>query len=264
MAVTSSLTTYLRRGWFRVSDDRLLFVFPLLASLLYVDRLRRVLVGADVASIKFGFPTGLGTLDAFVNVPVPEGLTVSPLFFLTPVALAADAALTAAYLGRLRGTMHGREVDPVAAAAERFLPLLGIVVFNFAVVFSLVLVGVVASGLVLLAIPFLLLLAYLFYAAPYLVVVEDRGAVSALGRSAELARQGGEYLSFAVQYMLFTAAVSFPLSFVVYNTGILGLVVGVLVTMPLAVAVNAATMLFVEDLVGAGGDSRTRSEWVEF
>ncbi|WP_435319808.1 hypothetical protein [Haloarchaeobius sp. TZWSO28] len=264
MAVTSSLTTYLRRGWFRASDDRLLFAFPLLASLLYVDRLRRILVGADVASIKFGFPTGLGTLDAFVNVPVPAGVTVSPLFVLAPVALAADAALTAGYLARLRATMHSREVDPVEAARDWFVPMFGLVVLDFAIVLLLVLGGVAGSGLLILAIPFLLVLAYLFYAAPYLVVVEDRGAVDALRRSYGLARQGGEYLSFAFQYLLFTAAVSFPLSVVVYNTGIVGLVVGLLATTPLAVAADAATMLFVEDLVGAGGDARTQSDWVEF
>ncbi|WP_267641180.1 hypothetical protein [Haloarchaeobius amylolyticus] len=259
------LTTYFRRSWPHVSGDRLLYAFPLLASLLYVDRLRRLLTTNDVLSLRFGLPTGLGSISAFVNVPVTEGITVSPLFFLTPVALAADAALTAAYLGRMRGQLHGREVDPVAAAREHLVPMLGVVVFTYVTGVGLLVAGLALGGLGLLAVPLVLLFGYLFYAAPYLVVVEGRGAIAALGRSYDLGTDGGEYLSFAVQYLLFTAAVSFPLSLVVYNIGIVGVALGILLTAPLAVAANAATMLFVEELVGAeGGDRESPSaHWLD-
>ncbi|WP_435359843.1 hypothetical protein [Haloarchaeobius sp. DFWS5] len=244
-----SLLSYVESGWSRVSQDPLLFVFPVLATLVYPDRLGRLLSTDQVVSVQFAFPVGLGQLTTFVNAPIPPGFTISPLFFLMPLTLAVDAVLTAAFLGRLDAALQDRPRDDSAAVSRWFVPMLGLAAFDFAVLFAGVIFGVLGPLTLLLVIPAVLVVGYLFFAAPYLVVLQDRGAVDALRASKDLALERGAYRSFAVQYFVAVAVVSLPLSMFVYGAGIFGVLFGMLVTAPLAVALSAATMQFVRNLV---------------
>jgi hypothetical protein len=93
-----------------------------------------------------------------------------------------------------------------------------------------------------------LVLAYYLYATPYLFVAEERGLTDALGRSYELSQETSDYTRFAVRYLLFVAAASLVGTLFV-NLKLVGVLLGAVLAAPLGLALNAATMAFVTDLV---------------
>jgi len=114
-----------------------------------------------------------------------------------------------------------------------------------------------ASALVALplALVFLLALfafAYLFYAAPYLVVVEGIDLPTALRRPYGYATSGGEYASFSVQYLVAVTVVP-VVATPPFTTSGAGAALGTVVLAPVALLFDTVTMLFVRDLSGATG-----------
>jgi hypothetical protein len=243
-----SLPEYLQGAWARVRSDALLLALPVVGTVLQFENALRVLRAGPGGGVTFTFPTGFATLWSFVNVPLSDGLVVRPVAFV--VGLVVHAALTAVYVPRvLERVRPGRGEARVGAALSRyFAPVFGIALALAA--FGLVLVGAgLALGpLVLLALPLVLAIGYALYAAPFLVVVEDRGAVDAISRSVELATDGGAYASYGGQYLLLVALVSLPASSVV-RLGLPAIALAAVLTAPLAAALTAATAAFVVDLV---------------
>jgi len=99
------------------------------------------------------------------------------------------------------------------------------------------------AGLVF-ALPLFLLLSYLVWGAPYLVVLRDSDAVTALVESARVAAAGGDYLLFTVGYALAVAVGSVVVSPLVSTAGVVGVLAGsALVAYPAVVGAAAATIV---------------------
>lgn len=235
---------------------------PLVATVLDVARLHTLLDNTDrVFSVTFGVPRPVSTLWSFVNAQ-PEGVSVGA-FGLDSVAPfvgsllvygVVSGALAAGYLGSIDDALDGC-YDFFAAVRRYAVPLVGFSLLEAGVGIALVAAGLVAIPLLVVVGVALLVLAYLFFTAPYLVVVEDRSLVPALGRAFDLATGTSRVPAFFLGYVVVSAVCSVPISWVAFNTPPLGVALAVLVSAPLALLLNVATLLFVRDLVGAGQPS---------
>jgi hypothetical protein len=99
-----------------------------------------------------------------------------------------------------------------------------------------------------LAFPVFLLLAYLFYATPYLVVLRGTGLLEAARASYELATDGGACRSYFLGFGPFVLLVSPIASAIVVNVPGPGLLFGLVAGAVLGLAGNVATVRFVADI----------------
>ncbi|WP_435179038.1 hypothetical protein [Halorussus sp. AFM4] len=250
-----SFGTRLQVAWERATDNLPLALVPLLSSLLAPDDVRRVLAAEDLNfGIAFRFPAALPDLWSFVSLPSqPAGVHVSPTLWLLPVAVLVRAGLVAGLLGSAWEAVETGRYDFAANARQHFVPVLVFVALVRVVGVGAVALAATAPLLVLLAVPLFLLLSYLFYATPYLLVVAEDSVGEALARSYDWAVGGGPYLSYAGGYLLAVVAVSVFVSAFVVNLGVVGVAVGAAVTAPVALALTFATTEFVADLAGERG-----------
>lgn len=254
-----------------------LAVVPLVATLLDVGRLRRLLapptpaptnddsIGVVVSepdrvfSVTFGVPRPVSTLWSFVNAQ-SNGLSAGPAGFDSVVVFAVaflvsavvSGLLAAGYLGSIDAALDGR-FDFLAAVRSYARPLVGFTLLEAAVGLLLVGVGIVALPLVVVVAVGLFVLAYLFFATPYLIVVADIGLAPALGKSFELATTEGRVLGFFVGYVVVSAVLSVPISALAFAAEPVGLALAILVSAPVALLLNVATLLFVRDVVDEPG-----------
>jgi hypothetical protein len=258
-----------------------LVVVPLVATLLEVGRLRALLRTADPApapangdttrvvisepdrlfSVTFGVPRPVSTLWSFVNAQ-PEGVSTGAVGFDSVavfvvallVASVVSGLLAAGYLGSIDAALDGR-FDFLAAVRSYGRPLVGFSLLEAGVSLLLVAVGLVALPLVVVVGTALFVLAYLFFTTPYLVVVDDLGLAPALRRAFELATSEGRVLGFFVGYVVVSALLSVPISALAFAAPPVGVALAVLVSAPVALLLNVATLLFVRDLVRAQSSS---------
>lgn len=260
-----------------------LTLVPLVATLLDVGRLRSLLQPPQPApsnsdsmqitvtetdrlfSVTFGVPRPVSTLWSFVNAQpngVSTGLTGfdSVGVFLVALLLSAviSGVLAAGYLGSMNAALDGR-IDFLAAVRRYARPLVGFSLLEAGVGILLVAAGLVALPLIVVVAVALLVLAYLFFATPYLVVLEDAGLAPALRHSFELATNDGRVLGFFVGYVLVSAVLSVPISALAFAAEPLGLALAIVVSSPVALLLNVATLLFVRDIVGLGRSSTAQS-----
>lgn len=244
-------------GWGRALDDLPLAAVPLVAGLLDVDNVRRVLAFRDGVhfGVAFRFPSALPDLWSFVSVPnLGSGFHVSPALYLLPVLIPIQAALVAGLLGSVREILLTGGYDFSRNVRRYFAPVLVFVALVRLVglaAFSVAAVVPVAPLLLLVLFPAFVVLSYLFYATPYLLVVADASVGEALSRSYAWAMAGGPYFSYGAGYLLFGAAVSVVATAVVVNLGALGVLVGVFATAPVALALTFATTEFVAERADA-------------
>jgi hypothetical protein len=239
-------------GWDRALDNLPLAAVPLVSSLLALDDVRTVLGfrGDGHLGLTFRFPTALPDLWTFVSVPNDgPGFHVSPSLFLLPVLIVVQSVLVAGLLGSVHEVRQTDEYDFASNVEEYFVPVLvyhalvGVVSFG---AFGVVVTGIPALGF-LLVVAFLVL-SYLFYATPYLLVVADASVGEALGRSYEWGLAGGPYFAYGAAYLLFVVAVSVLGTAVVVNLGALGILLGGVLSAPVALALTFATTGFVAEL----------------
>ncbi|WP_255149535.1 hypothetical protein [Halorarius halobius] len=239
---------------------------PLVVSLLDVARLRSLLSNTDrMFSVTFGFPRAVSSLWSFVNaqpsgVGGPATLADVPVFAVSLVVSAVVGGLLAAgYLGSIDAAVDG-EYDFVNAVRAYGRPLVGFSLLE--AVAGVIGVGaalLAGMGAVVAAVLVLVVLAYLFYTAPYLVVVDDQRLVPALRRAASLATNDARVVGFFLAYLVVSAVVSVPVSSVAFAAPPVGVAVAVLVTAPLSLLLNVATLLFVRDLTAGGQSSDSPS-----
>jgi hypothetical protein len=225
---------------------------------------------------RLGLPASVVTLWQFVSVPqsglnVDPGLPLSalPLVVVTaPTVLAVKAFLAAGYFGSVAERLTTGQYRFVHHATRCFLPFLvltalpvvvfvlpalwlgelGAVTGEPATLFPFLVVGLVV----------IVVVAYLFYATPYLLVLRGSGLTDAARGSYGLALDGGPYLAYSAGVALFVLAVSPVASAVVASVPVFGLPLGLAVGSVLGLAVNVATMRFFADL---DPDSPTVGEW---
>lgn len=248
-------------GWDRALEHPPLWSVPAVTALLATDKIGRILAfeGGHVG-VRLALPVDVVDLWAFVSVPadgaslwlsMPTGSPVA--LVAVPVAVVVRAALGAGYFGSIREAAETGEYDFVANARRHFAPFL---LYAFLPVLALLPLVVVVEGrgtqavlpFVVLLLPLVLVLSYLFYATPYLVVLRETDLVTAARASYGFAVDGGPYARYAAGFAGFVLAASLVLTAVVVNLGAVGIVLGIGLGAPLGLACNAATMRFVADI----------------
>jgi hypothetical protein len=225
---------------------------PLVVTLFDVGRLRTLLRNTDRAfSVTFGVPRPVSSLFSFVNAQ-PNGVSGFGSVAVFAVALVGSAVvsglLAAGYLGSIDAALDGR-IDFLGAVRSYGRPLVGFSLLEAAVTLTFVGMGIVAPPLLVVFAVGFLVLAYLFFATPYLVVVAELTLASALRRSVELATGDGRVLGFFLGYVLVSAILSVPISMLAFSSGLVGVAAAVVASTPAALLLNVATLLFVRDLV---------------
>lgn len=252
-----SFTRRLAAAWTVATGPALpLALVPLVSSLLQFEKFQRVLGfhGGHVG-VNFRFPAAVADLWTLVSLPNQGGgVHVTGPLLLLPVLVVVQAALAAGYLGSIRSMLAGDRYAFADCVGRYFLPFLGYSALTFGL--GLVSVGFAAAGgrgaaalVLVVGLPAHLLLAYLFYATPYLVVVRDSGLLDALAESYRLALAGGPYAAFAGGYLVATAGISLVATAVVVNLGPVGLLLGLVGGPLVGLTLTVATMQFVLDLV---------------
>ncbi len=237
-----------------------LVVVPFALAAVSVEKFRRVAAStADLRfGISFGFPTTVSTSWDLLSLPsagpglnLPtENIETTVLVMLVVTVLSA--LLGAGYLGSIRRELAGVDRAFLEDARTYFGPFLGFELINLVLVLAAVAAALVALPLALVFVLTLFAFAYLFYATPYLVVVEGVDLPAALRYSYDYAASGGEYASFFVQYLVAVALVS-VVATPLFATSVPGAALGTVVLAPVALLFDTATMLFVRDLTGATG-----------
>ncbi|WP_435065100.1 hypothetical protein [Halobaculum sp. EA56] len=261
-----SFLTRLSDGWDRAMRAPLLALVPIAFAVMNTEKIRRVATfdGAHVG-MTFGYPMPVVTTWQFVSVPntgvnAYTGVPIEALPFAlltVPLVVLAQTLLTAGYFGSLRDVLTGSSPTFWRHCRAYFLPFLLLTVAPLLVLLpiGLGMVGSVAAGsgagaaaLFLVLVPVYLLLGYLFWATPYLVVLRDSGLLEAARASYDLAMDVGPYARYTGGYVLFVAGLSVVATALVVNVPIVGLVAGILGGGLLGVTVNVATMRFVAEI----------------
>jgi hypothetical protein len=253
-----SLPALLSRASEHLGSLRPLAVVPFALAVVPVEKFRRIAEsGADLRfGISFGFPTPVATAWDFLSLPsAAPGLnlptaSLGTTTLLVFVVAVLSALLGAGYLGSIRRELAGLDRAFGVDARRYFGPFLGFELINLALVLASVAAALAALPLALVFVLALFVFAYLFYATPYLVVVQGVDLPTALRRSYGYAVSGGEYASFFLQYLVAAAIVS-VVATPLFTTSIPGAALGTLVLAPVALLFDTATMLFVRDLTDA-------------
>lgn len=260
-------TTRLVDGWQRALDTLPLALVPLVLALTDVNKLRAVLAFDGVhVGFRLGLPVSVVTLWQFVSVPqsgvnVDAGVPLDalPLAIVTvPVFLVGQAGLSAGYFGSIAARLRTGEYRFVENATAYFVPFLVLTVLPVLLLlpFVLGLFGLGVAGgnptsllpFLVLAVPVFVVVTYLFYATPYLVVLRETGVLAAARGSYALAVSGGAYLSYAAGVALCVLLLSPIATFVVVSAPMVGLLLGLVAGSVFGLAVNIATMRFVADV----------------
>lgn len=243
-------------------DSLPLAVVPALATFLSFSDVTRALASRG-SGVTFSFPTGLPTLWTYVSLPSgvaggsdiggPLSLVVFVPAFL--LGLLVTSALEAGFLAAIYGRIDGVRLS-FAVGVRRFT-------------FRLVGVNLIRAAVVLAAIPFLivlplalavvLVLSYLLYGLPFLVVVSDTDVRTAIESSVEHAKRGGDYASFGVAHLLVGALASTGLTSIARNIGLPGILLGTAIVAVPALFVATYGLLVFRDLGGQSGVQADRT-----
>ncbi|WP_136361929.1 hypothetical protein [Halobellus limi] len=275
-----SFLTRLSAGMSRASEHLVLVLVPILFALLDTNKITAITTfdGGHIG-FKLGFPLSVITVWQFVSVPnsgvsVNTGLPIEllPFVFLTvPLLVIAQATIQAGYFGSLSNALDGNPYAFLQNSRTYFLPFLVLTTIPFLVLLPLAvgvfgvesLTGSLSGAALLVLLPgmvIFLIVAYLFYGTPYLIVIRDRGLVDAARASYALAIEGGPYLTYAIGFSLFVFAVSPVATGIVVNVPVLGLLVGILAGGFIGLGLNFATMQFFADLDSASTADRPDQE----
>jgi len=234
-----------------------LAVVPFVASLLSLSKVQQAL-SAGGGGVTFPFPSGLPTLWTYVSLPgvagTGTGTAASPTALLTVVplllvGLLVTSALEAGFLGALDGRI-GHSGRGFTGSVEQFtLRMVGVNLVRTAVVL-VALPFVVVPPLLVLALVAVVVLSYLTYGLPFVVVTQETGVVTALGRTVDYATDGGSYARFGFGHLVAGAVASLVLSVLARNAGVLGILVGAAIVAVPAVFVASYGLFVFRDLGG--------------
>lgn len=262
--VTVSFSTLVSEAFERCENNLELAAIPFVSALLQVHEIRAVLVDpADFRlGISFAVPMPIVDVWAFtsgggsgVSVTTPE----PPFLFVFPVVVLVEAALMAVYVGSLDDVIRTGSYDVGANLRTYFVQFLTFNVLLAAAFIGVVgiglgtvLAGGVGAGFLLLVFVLVggVVLSYLFYAAPFLFVVEGLGVLNAFRRSYDLALDGGDYASFWLKHLGVGVLVSVPITILVYNVPLLGILLGAAIAAPVGMGFTGATLLFLHRHLG--------------
>jgi len=240
-------------------QSAMLAVVPFVASLASLSKVQQAL-SAGGGGVTFPFPSGLPTLWTYVSLPGVAGpgvategspaalLAVLPLFL---VGLLVTSALEAGFLGALDGRIGDGDRGFGASVAQFTLRMVGVNLVRTAVVLA-ALPFVVVPPLILFALVVVVVLGYLTYGLPFVVVTQDAGVLTALERTVDYATDGGSYATFGFGHLVAGAAASIALSVLARNGGIPGILLGAAVVAVPAVFVATYGLFVFRDFGGVG------------
>lgn len=238
-----------------------LAVLPAIATLLAYENVVKTASAGPGGGMKFPMPAALPDLWTFVSVPnTGRSFELGVPLLLAPVFFVLQAALVAGYLGSIDTVLEAEIPDFAKHVAANTLPVLGvqIVVFALSVAsFGFAFVG--GMALAPLSVLLGLVVGYLLWAAPILVIVRDHGVGEALVASASHAPNGGRYSAFTAGYLVAGIVVSLLLSTLVRGRPLLLVLATIVLAYPLLI-VSVATVKVVKSLprVEAGSDAAVR------
>lgn len=264
-----SIDTRLRRSYASVADRNcwILAAVPFVTALLQTNKVLEVLAHRGFSiGISLGIPLPVTTVWSFVSVP-SSGTTFSAPNTVAGVGLAGVGflvlgVLTAGYLGSLRRAMAGAEWTFLACVRRHLRPFLGfgvLLVALFVPPLAMALAGPPVRPLLFAWVPLLIVVGYLVYPAPYLIVLEAEGLASALTRSVRLTTTEAAAFRYAVGYALLVAVLSLPATALTVNLGLGGILVGAVALAPVGLVFDAMTLRFVDDLRASGNAFPARS-----
>lgn len=238
-------TLFRRRPW--------LIAVPVVASLVSVSNLLRALDAGPGGGVTFPLPNGLPTVWTYASLPSQTTPAATGVVGLFPGVAAFFAGavfvgvLEAGLLGTLAGLADGDEPSFPAAASRHAVPVVAARLLVAGIVLVVISVLLVAPPAAVLIAPLLLVVSYVLYGLPFVIVVEGRRFRSALTRTLQLARSGGVYARFAVAHLVAGAVVSVPVSSLIRG-GLPGVAVAVVVTAPVGVFVAAYGVVVFREL----------------
>lgn len=257
------LTTRLSTAWREGRDHLGLAVVPALVALLSVRKIKRVaaFTGAHFG-IAFELPTPVPSVWTAVSLPTqtptPVGAPFDPtLLAVLPVAVLVRAVLTAGFLGSLREIAASGTYDFTASVRRyviQFLLYHAVVTLLGTGFVLLAGSGTLAGGTAVLGIAAVValfgvvVLSYLFWATPFLLVTREADLLSAFRGSYALATAGGPYFAYSAGYLGVVIALSIPTTVVVVNLGLAGIVLGAVAFAPIALMLALATLRFIADV----------------
>lgn len=246
-----------------------LLAVPLAVSLLRVNNLRAVLTHrGGYVGLRFPLPSPVGDLWLFVNPPGGvggvgpslsttgggPGLVVAVLVGLV-VAVGLESVLTAGYLGSIQQYRRERTYDFAGNVGRYWQSYLVLFALPFAVVvLSLPIVRAVPGFILFVVIGFLVGL-YLFWGAWFLVPVADVGALEALRRSYHLAVSEDAYMRWTLLHLLIATPLSLILTSLVTAGGLLGVIVTLPVALPVGFGLTVVSLRVIEGLAGSNPPS---------
>lgn len=274
----TGLSARLSAAW-RLADDHLgLAVVPVLVAFLSFRNVTQVLSAPGIhVGVAFGVPTPVPSVWTAVSLPTQAtgGVSVEPAALAAvPVVVLLRGVLASGFLGSLREVAEAGGYD-FATNVRRY----GVQLLLFEAVSTLLVTGfavLVGGGLLVggtggagvVAVVGLLafaVLAYLFWAAPFLIVTRGTDVVAALRASYELSTAGGPYVAYSAGYLGVVVLLSIPTTLVTVNLGIVGVATGAVLFALIGVTLALATLGFVADLdaesvdLGSWDDGRGRS-----
>lgn len=250
-----SFIDLLSRSWGRSNKRLDLAVVPVLNALVQVSNFEKLAQFDGIHfGLKFPVPAPIMGVWSFTSLPNPGGggdvQVFGPLWAL-PLFVVFEAVLMAGYVGSLDDVLTSDGFDFPGSVREYFLPMLVYNVLGTALLLGLFAFVLAGGGflLVLIAFPLFFALVYFFWAAPFLVVIEDRGVIDALSASYDLGTGGGEYFEYFWKHVGVGAVVSLPITGLVVNTGVVGAALGAILVATLGQAFVIATITFLHDFL---------------
>jgi len=252
-------TRLLSGAWEKFGETLYLLPVPIILSLVDYGKVKQVMTFEGIHfGVRFPLPEPTPTLWSFVSLPpAPHNTTLSAQgLVITAILILVGSYLSAGYVGSLRNIVLGEEAKFFDSAERDFLDFLQFNLLVYGFILLLILVAMASPPSVLLAIPVLLVFLYMVYGTPFLISVLGLSFREALNMSIKLAGSGGEYLDYALKYLLFGALVSLALTFVVVDVRFIGILFGLVIAAPLSITLTTATVMFFTEF-GRMGTSGT-------
>lgn len=244
----------LGEAWGKFEETKWLLPVPIILSLMDYSNLTKVLSfeGFHIG-VRFPLPEPVPDLWSFVSVPAdPHGVVFSAgSLVIMALAIVLGSYLEAGYLGSIRDAVRMVDGSFLDNAGRDFLQFLQFNLMVYAVTLALILPVMAMPPLFFLTFPGLLLFLYFVYGTPFLISIYGLKFTEALGESINLAKRGGEYLDYALKYLLVGMLISVPLTFIVVNGKAFGILVGLLASAPLSLTLSISTVLFFMRIRGA-------------
>ncbi|ASJ03901.1 hypothetical protein A3L01_00395 [Thermococcus barossii] len=240
-------TELMNEAWGKFEETKWLLPVPVILSLIDYGKVIGVLnLEGPHVGIRFPLPEPTPTLWSFVSLPAnAAGSSFSPqTLFVMALFILLGSYLEAGYVGSIRDAVKMTGGSFLDNAGRDFFEFLQFNLMLYAVMVILIVPLMAMPFMFLLAFPAFLIFLYAIYGVPFLISVQRLEFRDALAESIHLAKRGGEYLDYALKYLAIGALISLPLTLVVTNMGLPGLVIGLLLSAPFSLTLSTATVLF--------------------